>query len=155
MFFSQRAMWWVLRHRIDIENQLLSQHQPKFMNKAARHLRKNMHSMLSPKKYVLVALFVSWIHWSVIFIKAELRLQHQREQNREARQLRNKELEKNAREVRTRFVYLVYLVLFLSDKFCFSENQRMQLAAILNWIKVMTNHRRRMRTMKIAKKMWK
>ena len=37
----------------------------------------------------------------VIFIKAELRLQHQREQNREARQLRNKELEKNAREVRT------------------------------------------------------
>lgn len=36
---------------------------------------------------------------SVMFIKAELRLQHQREQNREARQLRHKELEKNAREV--------------------------------------------------------
>ncbi|CAF4998884.1 unnamed protein product [Rotaria socialis] len=30
--------------------------------------------------------------------EAELRLQHQREQNREARQLRHKELEKNARD---------------------------------------------------------
>lgn len=38
---------------------------------------------------------------STLSIKAELRLQHQREQNREARQFRHKELEKNARDVRT------------------------------------------------------
>jgi hypothetical protein len=36
----------------------------------------------------------------VHFFKAELRLQHQREQTREARQIRHKELEKNARDVR-------------------------------------------------------
>ncbi len=49
------------------------------------------------------------LYLSVISIKAELRLQHQREQNREARQLRHKELEKNARDVRKILVYFHHI----------------------------------------------
>jgi hypothetical protein len=64
-----------------------------------------------------------FLYLSVIFIKAELRLQHQREQNREARQLRHKELEKNARDVRKILVYLSYLVRFLSNKLYFYKKK--------------------------------
>ena len=62
-------MWWVLRHRVDIESQLQSQHQLKFMNKTARPLLKNMHLMLLRKKFVIdclssmnSSLFICYFH---------------------------------------------------------------------------------------------
>ncbi len=76
-----------------------------------------MHLMLLLKKFL--SDYFLLINLSVIFIKAELRLQNQREQNREARQLRHKELEKNARDVRNipliirTFLFSSYLINYL------------------------------------------
>jgi len=71
--------------------------------------------MQLPKKFVYHSNARFIFYLSAFFIKAELRLQHQREQNREARQLRHKELEKNARDVSISHSYLSALH-FLSNK---------------------------------------
>ena len=137
-------MWWVLRHRVDIENQLLLQHQLKFMNKPARHSQKNMHSMLLQKRFGFD--YFSLIKWSLFICYF-----HQgRTSSATSTWTKSRSTSVTTQRIRKKCtrckqssrLFSSYLLYFLSDKLYLCK-KRMQPAVILIWLKLIRDHKRR------------